>query len=73
MNNYTPEQLADIKTRQEAVIAFVEKQEIAVMSRIAKVPLEGKIDLFVDKVEIILVDTKYAPKEDNVVAEKVNE
>lgn len=72
MNNYTPEQLADIKVRQEAVIAFVEKQEIAVMSRIAKVPLEGKIDLFIDKVEIILVDTKYSPK-DNVVAEKVNE
>jgi len=71
MNNYTEEQLKDIKERQEKLIAYCTELEVQPLIRATKELIKDG-NVYADKLEIVLMDTKYIPKEDKVIAEKVN-
>lgn len=71
MNNYTEEQLKDIQTRQDKLIELFKEMEIRPMIQSKKEAIAENV--YADRLEIVLVDTKYLPKEEPVVAEKVEE
>jgi len=73
MNNYTQEQTDDIKARQEKLISIFKELEMQPMIQSKKEAIAENV--YADRLEIVLVDTKYLPKaevkNEPVVAEKV--
>lgn len=75
--NYTKEQLTDIKDRQDMVIAYFKEMNIAPMIQARKEMIQENV--FADRLEVVLVDTKYLPEqkaevpEEPVIVEKENE
>lgn len=58
---YTQEQKDDIQARFKLAADFLKENELNVAASVHKVNIGN--DIFADKVEAFLVDTKYAPKE----------
>lgn len=75
--NYTEEQLTDIKDRQDMVITYFKEMGIQPMIQARKEMIQENV--FADRLEVVLVDTKYLPEEktevteEPVIGEKVNE
>lgn len=73
MNNYTQEQTDDIKARQEKLINTFKELEMQPMIQSKKEAIAENV--YADRLEIVLVDTKYLPKaevkDEPVVAEKL--
>jgi hypothetical protein len=75
--NYTQGQLTDIKDRQDMVIAYFKEMGIQPMIQARKEMIQENV--FADRLEVVLVDTKYLPEEkaeateEPVIAEKINE
>lgn len=64
MADYTPEQVEDITKREKAAIEYLKENQLTPAAGVSKVNIGG--DMFVDKVQPFLQDTKYTKKEEVV-------
>lgn len=69
MENYTKEQMDDITSREEKALKALEELHFTPAAIVYKINVGG--DVFADKLQPYLKDTKYSKNEDGTYSEKV--